>query len=91
MKSTTLLKSHVELGKAESNDIIGITWNYTRAQLFKLFEKSMKSIELFVKCRKTFRGLALIAKNFMSKCRSAGTLMEGSGSFGCMSLYPLLG
>lgn len=68
----------MELGKAESNGIIGITWNYRRAQLFKLFENAMKLIALFVKCNKTFRGLALIATNFMSKGRSAGMLMEGS-------------
>jgi len=68
----------VELGKAESNSIIGIAWNYRRARLLKLFEKSMKSKKLFLKCCKTFRGLAFIAKNFMSKCRTAGMLMEGS-------------
>lgn len=69
----------MEAREAESNGIIGITCNYRRAQLFKkLFEKSMKLIELFVKRYTTFRELASIGKNVMSKCRSAGTLMEGS-------------
>lgn len=80
-------------------------WNLEREKVMALEElpgtteehsclslkKSMKSIEPFVKWYNTFRGLALFAKNFMSKCRPEGTLMEGSWSSGCMSLYPLLG
>lgn len=66
-------KIHMELGKAENYGR-----NYRRAWFCKFSGKPVKSIELFVKCSKTFRWLALIVKNFMSKGRTAYILTESS-------------
>lgn len=52
-------KIHVELGKALENYGVASIWNYRRAQFWKWSEKLMKSLELFIKCCKTFKTVGL--------------------------------